>query len=111
VAALRTKVVACATLIDEILPLLPEGVTYQVLDFALHLTPELLRTRLQANIDSAPAEADALILGYGLCSMAAVGLRATGCTLIVPRVDDCIGIFMGSQALYRQQSGQEPGTY
>lgn len=109
--AARTKVVACATVIEEILPILPEGVTYEVLDFGLHLTPENLRNRLQETIDAASAEADTIILGYGLCSMAVVGLRATGCTLVVPRVDDCIAIFLGSHAAYKRQIGQEPGTY
>lgn len=108
--ALR-KVIACATVIEEMLPLLPEGMTCEVLDFGLHLTPEKLRNKLQQAIDVASAEADTVILGYGLCSMAVVGLKATGCTLVVPRVDDCIAIFLGSHAAYREQAGQEPGTY
>ncbi len=55
--------------------------------------------------------ADEVILGYGLCSMAVIGLRATGCTLIVPRVDDCIAIFLGSGQAYKEQANAEPGTY
>jgi hypothetical protein len=109
--AARTKVVACATVIEEMRPLLPEGVTYEVLDFGLHLTPQSLRARLQETIDAAGATADTIILGYGLCSMAVVGLKATCCTLVVPRVDDCIAIFLGSHAAYKTQAGQEPGTY
>jgi hypothetical protein len=105
------KVIACATVIEEMVPLLPEGMTYEVFDFGLHLTPEKLRNKLQGAIDAASAEADTIILGYGLCSMATVGLKATGCTLVVPRVDDCIAIFLGSQAAYQEQAGQEPGTY
>jgi hypothetical protein len=52
-----------------------------------------------------------IILGYGLCSMAVVGLRANGCTLVVPRVDDCIALCLGSQEAYRAQFKSEPGTY
>jgi hypothetical protein len=107
----RTKVVACATVIEEMLPLLPEGMTYEVLDFGLHLTPEKLRHKLQETIDIASTDVDTIILGYGLCSMAVVGLKATDCTLVVPRVDDCIAIFLGSHAAYKQQASQEPGTY
>ncbi len=107
----RTKVVACATVIEEMLPMLPGGMTYEILDFGLHLTPEKLRHKLQETIDAASAEVDTIILGYGLCSMAVVGLKATGCTLVVPRVDDCIAIFLGSHAAYKQQASQEPGTY
>jgi hypothetical protein len=111
VTASCTKVIACATVIEEMRPLLPEGMTYEVLDFGLHLTPEKLRNRLQETIDAASAEADTIILGYGLCSLSVVGLKATECTLVVPRVDDCIAIFLGSYAAYKQQAGQEPGTY
>jgi len=107
----RTKVVACATVIEEMLPMLPDGMTYEILDFGLHLTPEKLRHKLQATIDAASGEADTIILGYGLCSMAVVGLKAGDCTLVVPRVDDCIAIFLGSHAAYKQQASQEPGTY
>jgi hypothetical protein len=91
--------------------MLPEGVTYEVLDFGLHLIPEKLRSQLQEAIDTASAEVDTIILGYGLCSMAVVGLKATACTLVVPRVDDCIAIFLGSRTAYQKQFGQEPGTY
>jgi len=109
--AAQIKVIACATVIEEMLPLLPEGVAYEVLDFGLHLTPDKLRTALQETINKAGEQFDTLILGYGLCSMAVVGLTATNCTLVVPRVDDCIAIFLGSHAAYKEQSSQEPGTY
>jgi hypothetical protein len=111
VTALRTKVVACATVIEEMLPLLPDDMAYEVLDFGLHLTPENLRNKLQETIDASSSEMDTILLGYGLCSMAVVGLKATGCTLVVPRVDDCIAIFLGSYAAYKKQASQEPGTY
>jgi hypothetical protein len=107
----RIRVIACATVIEEILPLLPAGITYEVLDFGLHLHPGNLRQILQGAIDTASAEADIILLGYGLCSMAVVGLKATNCTLVVPRVDDCIAIFLGSGAAYKAQTSQEPGTY
>ena len=37
--AARTKVVACATVVERVRPLFPVGVTCEVLDFGLHLTP------------------------------------------------------------------------
>jgi hypothetical protein len=54
---------------------------------------------------------ETIILGYGLCSQAIVGLRAADCTLVVPRVDDCIAIFLGSRSAYMDQAQSEPGTY
>lgn len=104
-------VIACATVIEEMLPFLPEDVPYETLDFGLHLHPNNLRETLQKRIDQASLRADVLLLGYGSCSMAVVGLKATTATLVIPRTDDCIGIFLGSCAAYREQVKQEPGTY
>ena len=105
----RRVVLACATVMEEILPLLPPDVSYQVLDFGLHINPADLKRALQEAIDATMA--DEVILGYGQCSMAVIGLRATRCTLIVPRIDDCIAIFLGSGQAYKEQANAEPGTY
>ncbi len=107
----RRMVIACATVIEEMLPFLPADVLYETLDFGLHLHPDKLRESLQRKIDEASQRADVLLLGYGLCSMAVVGLKASGATLVIPRTDDCIGIFLGSCAAYRAQIEREPGTY
>jgi hypothetical protein len=96
---------------EEIRPHLPAGTVCHVLDFGLHADPSSLRRVLQESIDRAAASAEMIILGYGLCSMAVVGLRANGCTLVVPRVDDCIAICLGSQEAYKAQFKREPGTY
>jgi len=109
--ATRTKVIACATVIEEMLPLLPPDVDYCVLDFGLHVNPEALKCALQNAVDASVASAETILLGYGLCSQAVVGLRANGCTLVVPKVDDCIAIFLGSAEIYRAQARTEPGTY
>ena len=107
----RTIVIACATVIEEMLPHLPPGMDYQVLDFGLHVNPKELKHVLQETLDAAASKADTILLGYGLCSMAVVGLRATDCTLVVPKVDDCIAIFLGSEKAYKAQCRTEPGTY
>lgn len=105
------RVIACATVIEEMLPLLPSEVPHEVLDFGLHLNPAQLKKILQEKIDEASKSADVLLLGYGLCSMAVVGLKATSATLVIPRTDDCIAIFLGSCSAYKEQSKKEPGTY
>jgi hypothetical protein len=107
----RTLVMACATVVEELLPLVPPGMTHQRFDFGLHVNPEKLRHTLQAAIDAVDPQYDTVILGYGLCSLAIVGLKSDRCRLVVPRVDDCISIFLGSHAAYRQQARTEPGTY
>ena len=103
--------IACETVIEEMLPFLPSDVPHEVLDFGLHIKPAELKQVLQEKIDEASANADVLLLGYGLCSMAVVGLKATTATLVIPRTDDCIAIFLGSCDAYKEQSKKEPGTY
>jgi hypothetical protein len=107
----RRHVIACATVIEEMQGWLTPGVSAEVLDFGLHLRPEKLREALQAKIDEASSKADVLLLGYGLCSMAVIGLQARSAHLVIPRVDDCIAIFLGSGAAYKEQAKKEPGTY
>jgi hypothetical protein len=105
------RVIACETVIEEMLPFLPEDVPHEVLDFGLHIKPAELKKVLQEKIDEASPKADVLLLGYGLCSMAVVGLKATTTTLVIPRTDDCIAIFLGSCNAYKEQTKKEPGTY
>lgn len=105
------KIIACATVIEEMEPFITSDVDFEVLDFGLHLTPENLKRSLQQSIDKASKTHDVVLLGYGLCSMAVVGLHANRCTLVIPKVDDCIAIFLGSHTAYRQQIAKEPGTY
>jgi hypothetical protein len=81
-----------------------------VLEFGLHLRPGELTKSLQAAIDQS-RDVDLILLGYGQCSRAVIGLKAEHCTLVVPRVDDCIAIFLGSRDAYQTQARKEPGTY
>jgi len=107
----RRRVIACATVIEEMSPFLPENVTSDILEFGLHLRPGELKKALQEKINEASEQADVLLLGYGLCSMAVLGLHATTAHLVIPRVDDCIAIFLGSCDAYKEQARKEPGTY
>jgi hypothetical protein len=107
----RTKVIACATVIEEMLPYLPADMAYEVLDFGLHQSPGKLKEKLQQAVDAACGDFDTILLGYGLCSLAVIGLQSRHCTLVMPRVDDCIAIFLGSHQAYSAQAKKEPGTY
>jgi len=77
----------------------------------LHINPSRLRSALQEAIDASANSFDTILLGYGLCSQAVVGIHANNCTLVVPKVDDCIAIFLGSDQAYKKQYRAEPGTY
>lgn len=102
---------ACATVIEEMMPILPPGIYHRVLDFGLHVCPEKLRATLQTEIDSVNGNIETILLGYGLCSQAVIGITAHKATLVVPRVDDCIAIFLGSRDAYDVQNKSAPGTY
>ena len=107
----KSLVMACATVIEEMLPLLPQGMQYQVFDFGLHAQPGQLKASLQAAINAVEDQFDTIILGYGLCSQGVVGLSSKHCRLVIPRVDDCIAVFLGSRSAYALESAKEPGTY
>ena len=109
--AKNTKIIACATVIEEMLPFMPPEMSYEVLDFGLHLVPGNLKRKLQEAVDASCSHFNTILLGYGLCSMALVGLHSHQCTLVTPRVDDCIAIFLGSRQSYMEQAKKAPGTY
>jgi len=107
----RCKLIACAAVIEEMLPFIPPHMSYEVLDFGLHTDPKSLKRALRNAINSSAPDIETILLGYGLCSQAVVGLRSSNRTLIIPRVDDCIAIFLGSAAQYQNQCHIVPGTY
>ena len=107
----QTTIIACRTVIEEMQGLIPSDIEPRTLESGLHLHPDKLRDALQAMIDKVTADTETIILGYGLCSMGVVGLKATHSTLVIPRIDDCIAIFLGSRMVYKEVLNQEPGTY
>jgi hypothetical protein len=107
----RTKIIACETVIHEMRHLLPSDMEPFTLNSGLHLHPEKLRGTLQAMIDDITADTETIILGFGLCSMGVIGLKASHSTLVIPCLDDCIALFLGSRKAYLKALSQEPGTY
>ena len=106
----RYKLIAYMTVADELDGSLPEGTETSFLEFGLHSFPEKLKATLQEEIDRTEG-VDAILLGYGLCSMSILGLSSPKHRLVVPRMHDCIGIFLGSDSKYKEQAYGEPGTY
>ncbi len=106
---MKRAVVVCKTLEAELRALLDPRVELRVMEQGLHRSPEQLRERLQREIDS--IDAGEILLGYGLCGNGVAGLSSRRARLVVPRVDDCIGILLGSGERYREEFGREPGTY
>jgi hypothetical protein len=105
----KTKLLACAVVIEELRTKLPSDIECEILDFGLHRSPELLRAKLQETIDRSLGF-DNIVLAFGLCGMAVVGLRSATARLIVPRADDCIAIFLGSREAYLKEQDDHPGS-
>jgi hypothetical protein len=80
------------------------------LDYGLHDASKKLARVLQEQLDGLP-QPSLVLLGYGLCGNVLNGLQAGRHMLVVPRVDDCIALFLGSRSAYREQFAKIPGTY
>lgn len=59
---------------EELDGLISEGTETVFLEFGLHDSPNKLKNKLQKEIDQR-GDVDAILLGYGLCSMSTLGLR------------------------------------
>jgi hypothetical protein len=106
----EARIIACATVAEELRHLGVAEERLTVLDFGLHVFPDKLRETLQAEIEATSGDCD-ILLGYGLCSNALLGLTSSSHRLVVPRVDDCIALFLGSRAEHLRQLSEQPGTY
>ncbi len=106
-------VIACHIMEPEIEALQPaeNNVEVRYLNQSLHRTPQNMPGLVQEQVDEVENYASQIVLGYGLCSNGIVGVTAPKQGLIVPRVHDCIALFLGSRAAYDQTFHERPGTY
>lgn len=103
--ALARPVYYCAALSPHITDVI-------LVERGLHHQPDDLRAALQRYIDQAdPHRYDYISLAYGLCGKATAGLKAHQVPLIIPRVHDCISLFLGNRERYQEQFEKYPGTY
>ncbi len=106
----NTHIIACATVAEELIHLgIPKNQITE-LEFGLHNLPQKLRTTLQAKIDKVNG-VENILLGYGLCSNSVIGLSSKTCRLVIPKVDDCISLFLGSNEERLQRLFKDPGTF
>jgi len=97
---------------DELLRFRTEGISFVFLEQSLHRTPQKMGPLLQNEIERGDHQDwDYIILSYGLCSNGIVGVKAHRHPIVIPRVHDCIGLFLGSPEKYLEEHKKEPGTY
>jgi hypothetical protein len=107
------KIVSCEVLRNEIESVVERDgrdLEIEFVDGALHDYPDRLRSALQERIDGTSGARD-ILLCCGRCSNGTVGLEARDHRLILPAVDDCISLLLGSRARYLEEHGAQPGTY
>jgi hypothetical protein len=103
--------IGCPAVLGEMADGATEGIECQKLDARLHLSPTLLREALSAAVADADKPGATIVLAFGMCSQAVLGLRTEHATLVVPKVDDCIAMFLGSNAAFEAESKKARGTY
>ena len=112
---MKLKLLACevlARLVYHLAAVSANTIDIELVDKGLHSEPDRLRAFLQHRLDTIePRRYDAILLGYGLCSNALVGLTCAHTQMILPRAHDCISLFLGSRHRYAQEFSAKPGTY
>ncbi len=100
------KLIACPAVLGELADGATDGVDCGTLEAQLHLSPERLKEALRAAVADADKPGATIVLGYGLCSNAVLGLKTEHATLVVPRVDDCIAMMLGSNEAFAARVGE-----
>ena len=106
-----SAVIVCETIRDEYLDASAKcGREYETrwIESGLHNYPEKLRAAIQKELDTITQ--DEVLLCFGTCGNSIIGLETRDFELVVPRVDDCISLLIGSAA-ERMKINSEHGAY
>lgn len=95
---MRCIIISCKTIEKELLAAMEAaGCGWEVrwVESGLHNSPNKLRRRLQELLNGCTG-ADTVLLAMGYCGNSLQGLVTGDFSLVVPRVDDCISLLLGS---------------
>ena len=112
----KLYVIACAVLAIDMkhsAKRLGLDIEYKFLEAGLHNNPKRLKEKLQAAIDEISASdlCGRIIIGYGICGKGTIGIQSRSTPLTIPKVHDCISIFLGGDQAYMDEFKKYPGTY
>lgn len=111
---MRLNVIACNVFMREVCCVLaksPHVIDLEFTELGDHIHSETLRGKLQARIDAVEASNkgyDAIVLLFGVCGNATVGLQARKIPLVIPRAHDCCTILLGSTEAFRMHFADNP---
>ena len=109
----KTIAVACQTLKDEVMHVIRYlGVTYPVIwiESMQHSNPKELNRSIQRQINLI-GNVDNILLLFGNCGNAIVGLSSSESSIIYPRVDDCISLFLGGNRQKKEWDSKGSSYY
>ena len=108
------KLIACNVFMREISIAIAESshvVDPEFTEVGDHVHSDRLRELIQTRIDAAATASrdyDAVLLAYGLCGNAAVGLIARDTPLVIPRAHDCCTLLLGSRQAFDTHFAAHP---
>jgi len=111
VEKLKLLIIACSVMEDELKAVSVPGINLEFLETGLHRTPAKMPLLIQDKIHQTDDKTDYVVLGYGLCGNGIVGVKAEKQPLVVPKVHDCIRLFLGSSEAHQKEQQKAPGTY
>lgn len=95
---MSTIIVACKTLKNELETALKiRGCSHEIrwIESGLHNFPKKLHNTLQETLDQCTG-CDTVLLVMGFCGNSVAGIQTHDFQLVVPRIDDCISLLLGS---------------
>lgn len=123
---MRYKLIGCKIFEREIASVIYQcknQIDITLLQQKLHDRPETLKKIIQTEIDAIDAgnhrysnttvyhPFDAILLGYGLCTGVVTELSSKKYHLVIPRVHDCISLFMGDRKKYEEYYKTHTSTF
>ncbi len=108
--------IACAVLANDMKQCAKKlglDLEYKFLEAGLHNNPKLLKEKLQTIVDESSASGlyDRIIIGYGVCGKGTIGIQSGSVPLAIPKVHDCVALFLGGDRAYKNEFKKFPGTY
>jgi Protein of unknown function (DUF1638) len=106
-------IICCRSLEQEIKAVIrnvPEVTHLEVMNWELHIDPDLLLETVGEKIETLQNQVDAVMLGYGRCQAMDRLPNHFKIPVFRPDADDCIGILLG-QDRYEKELYQEAGTW
>lgn len=108
------KLIACNVFLREICLAVaesPHTIDLEFTELGEHVHPDVLNRKLQERIEAAASNSksyEAILLGFGICGNAGVGLEARRVRLVMPRAHDCCTVLLGSREAFKAHFKDNP---